>query len=453
MADPSLALHTDFYEITMAAVYHARGMEGTATFSLFAHELPPTRGFMVAAGLEEALDYLEGFSFSPEDIAYLRSLERFSDDFLEYLAALRFSGEVWAVPEGSVLFAEEPILEVTAPIIEAQLVETFLINTINLHSTLASKAARCVLAAGDKPCVDFSLRRCQGRHAGLAAARAAALVGFMGTSNVAAAKLYRFTPVGTMAHSFVEAFGNEGEAFRAFAEMFPDHTVTLVDTYDSLGGLARTVEVARELMARGHQLVGIRLDSGDLVEMSRKARQVLDEAGLSQALVVVSGSLDEYRIAELVEAGAAVDLFAVGTKVGSSADAPYLDLAYKLVSYQDRATLKLSHGKQTWVMPKQVWRRLGRDGRIAGDVLGLRGEKEIEGRPLLQPVMRHGRRLGPRGDWRQARERFRQDLATLPKPCLRLRDPQPLVVEVSSALQQLQDQTRREALARQAAVA
>ena len=448
MYSGSLAMVTDFYEITMAAAYHARAMNQVATFSLFAHDLPPERGFMVAAGLEEALDYLEGFAFQPQEIEYLASLGRFRPDFLEFLAGVRFSGEVWALPEGSVCFAEEPLLEITAPIIEAQLVETMIINIINLHSTLASKAARCVLAAQGRTLVDFSLRRTQGLQAGMAAARSSTLVGFAGSSNLAACQLYGINPVGTMAHSFVESFGDEVSAFRAFAESFPDHTVILVDTYDSVAGLERAIAVAGELKASGHDLVGIRLDSGDLVGLSRQARDMLDQAGLEQASVVVSGSLDEYRIADMLERGAKVDLLAVGTRMGSSADAPYLDLAYKLVSYAGRPTLKLSAGKESWAEAKQLWRTLDANQRIQGDLLGLRQESQA-GQPLLAPVMRGGRRLEAEGGWKAARKRFAQEVLTLPAPCLRLSDPRPLRPTVSPTLASLQERTRLEALSRQ----
>lgn len=449
MPPTGLALHTDFYEITMSAVYHARSMNQTATFSLFAHDLPPQRGYMVAAGLEEALDYLEKFAFTQDDIAYLRSLGRFENDFLQRLAEVRFTGDVWALPEGTVCFAEEPILEVTAPIIEAQLVETHLIQTINLHSTLASKAARCISAAQGRPCIDFSLRRCQGRDAGFAVARSSALVGFIGTSNVDAARRLGTAPVGTMAHSFIEAFGDEAQAFRAFSEVFPDHTVTLVDTYRTEGGLQHSVEVAKELMANGHELVGIRLDSGDLAGQSIQARQMLDQAGLNQVKVVVSGSLDEYRIQDMLAAGASVDILAVGTKMGSSADAPYLDLAYKLVTYDGEPTLKLSSGKESLVMPKQIWRSLGPDGKIESDLLGLRAEQG-QGLALLQPVMSKGRRSGPRQSWRQAKDTFNTEMATLPAPCLELDQPGRVPVQVSPSLRTLQDQTRQATLERQA---
>lgn len=439
------ALNTDFYQITMAAAYHAHGMNGQATFSLFAHDLPSTRGYMVLAGLEQALDYLEEFRFTPEEIDYLRSLERFSPEFLEFLAQVRFTGEVWAPPEGTVLFAEQPLLEVTAPIIEAQLVETCLINILNLHSMLASKAARCVQAAEGRNCIDFSLRRTQGIDAGLAVARSSALVGFVGTSNVAAARRFGITPVGTMAHSFVEAFGDEMKAFEAFAATFPDNTVLLVDTYESVSGLHNAIALAKRLAEKGHQLVGVRLDSGDLAAMSRRARTLLDSAGLEQARVVVSGSLDELRIQKLLEQGAQVDSFGIGTRMGSSADAPYFDLAYKLVSYEGRPTLKLSSGKETWAGAKQVFRHYDSQGLITRDVMSLRDEQQ-EGRPLLEPVMREGKRLGPRRDWRAAREVFQAEVATLPPACLELFHPVPLRTEISPRLRELQNDTRKAAL-------
>lgn len=447
MTSSPQALQTDFYQITMAAVYHDRGMNGTASFSLFAHGLPAQRGFMVAAGLDDALDYLEHFAFQPGEIDYLASLGRFSDSFLSSLSAMGFSGEVRALPEGTLCFAEEPVLEITAPLIEAQLVETRLINLINLHSTLASKAVRCVLAAQGRTCVDFSLRRTQGLEAGWAAARSSAIAGFTGTSNVEASRRLGTVPVGTMAHAFVEAFGDEQTAFEAFAATFPQHTVLLVDTYDSVGGLHRAVQVAGQLKAKGHKLVGVRLDSGDLVDMSQKARKLLDQAGLDDTKVVVSGSLDEFGLAEVVSQGAMVDVFGVGTRMGSSADAPYLDFAYKLVNYEGRPTLKLSTGKETWADRKQIWRRLDENGHISQDVLGLSDEK-LEGEPLLIPVMQGGRRLEPESDWRLAHQRVKEQLLTLPAACLSLKDPQPLRIKPSVALQKLQVKTRRAALGR-----
>lgn len=447
MSESYAALHTDFYQITMAAVYHRQGMNGQATFSLFPHDLPAQRGYILAAGMAEALGYLSEFRFTSQEVDYLASLNRFDQSFLDMLAGLRFSGEVWALPEGTVCFAGEPLLEVTAPLIEAQLVETRLIQLINLHSTLASKAARCVQAADGRTCVDFSLRRTQGREAGWAAARSSAIAGFTGTSNVEASQALGTIPVGTMAHAFVEAFGDELSSFRAFAETFPEGTVLLVDTYDSVEGLHQAVQIAGELREQGQHLIGVRLDSGDLVGMSRQARQMLDGAGLEDTRVVVSGSLDEFRMAELVSQGAMVDVFGVGTKMGSSADAPYLDLAYKLVTYDGRPTLKLSTGKETWACPKQLWRTLDQEGRIASDVLGLRGEG-LDGEPLLKQVMTGGRPVEPVPTWLEAQERFNEQKATLPEACLRLLDPHPLGITPSGKLNKVQQQARQAALHR-----
>lgn len=447
MSKSYAALHTDFYQITMAAVYHHRGMNSQATFSLFPHDLPAQRGYILAAGLADALEYLAEFRFTSQEVDYLASLNRFDQSFLDMLAGLRFSGEVWALPEGTVCFAGEPLLEVTAPLIEAQLVETRLIQLINLHSTLASKAARCVHAADGRTCVDFSLRRTQGCEAGWAAARSSAIAGFTGTSNVEASQALGTIPVGTMGHAFVEAFGDELASFRAFAETFPEGTVLLVDTYDSVEGLHQAVQIAGELREQGKQLIGVRLDSGDLVGMSRQARQMLDAAGLEDTRVVVSGSLDEFRMAEVVSQGAMVDIFGVGTKMGSSADAPYLDLAYKLVTYDGRPTLKLSTGKETWACPKQLWRTFDDEGRIAGDVLGLRSEN-LDGEPLLQKVMAAGRPIGPVPSWREAQERFNEQKATLPQACLRLLAPRPLGITPSQELKKVQEQARQAALRR-----
>ncbi len=441
------ALDTDYYQITMAAVYYRHGLNAPATFSLFAHDLPPTRGYMVAAGLELCLEYLENFCFKPHEIEYLDSLGLFSRDFLEMLEGLRFTGEVWALPEGTVCFAEEPLLEVTAPLIEAQLVETMIINIINLHTTLATKAARCIQAAAGRACVDFSLRRTHGLDGGLAAARSSAIVGFVGTSNVEAARVLGLRPVGTMAHSLVEAFGDEKEAFRGFASTFPDQTVLLVDTYDTLRGVQRAIEIAGELKAKGHKLVGVRLDSGDLVGMSIKARQMLDKAGLKDVVIVASGSLDEFRMSEILAKGAKIDLFGVGTRMGNSADAPYIDFAYKLVSYDGRPTLKLSTGKQTWAGAKQLWRELDDRGRIARDMLGLRDEQG-PGEGLLVKVMEGGKRTSDVGGWRQARERFKSQWETLPPTTLRLSDPHPIKPEPTPALIELQERARKLAVGR-----
>ncbi len=346
-------LLTDLYELNMAASYLRRDMDGLATFSLYVRGLPKARGFLVAAGLESCLDFLESFSFTDDELAALGSMG-FDDRALEDLSTLRFSGDVWAVPEGRVVYSEEPMLEVTAPVAVAQVVETVLLNQITLHTTLASKAARYVLAAEGRQLVDFAFRRTHGVEAAMAIARASALVGFAATSNVEAARRYELTVAGTMAHSFIEAFPTEGEAFRAFAEDHPNRTTFLVDTYDSLGGVRAAIEMIRDLGLDG--ALGVRLDSGDLDVLARGARALLDEAGLPEARIFASGGLDELEVHELVRAGAPVDAFGIGTQLGVSADAPYVDSVYKLVEYDGRPVMKLSSAKVSPPGRKQVWR-------------------------------------------------------------------------------------------------
>lgn len=446
MFQSSYTLHTDFYQLTMSAIYHAKRCHGTATFSLFIHNLPETRNFVVAAGLEQALDYLENFTFVKDDLDYLESLNQFDKSFLQCLAKLKFSGEVWAMPEGTICTAGEPLVEITAPIMEAQLVETILMNTINLNSTLASKAARCRLAARGKGLMEFGLRRTQGLDAGLAAARCAAMVGFVGTSNVAAAKKFGITPVGTMAHSYITAFNNELDAFRCFAKTFPESTILLVDTYDTVAGMKKAIEIGLELQSQGIKLAGVRIDSGDLAALSRNARKMLDDAGLHSAKVVVSGNLEENRIASLFAENAAIDTFAVGTRMSSSADAPALDFAYKLVNYDQRPTLKLSTGKETLPNPKQVWRQFDAKGEIVKDIVGLRQENQ-PGRPLLEQVMKNGKRIGPRSGWREAGQVFETCLKSMPEACLSLGEQHRIPVELSADLNELQSRTRRETMA------
>ncbi|MDR1396239.1 MAG: nicotinate phosphoribosyltransferase [Desulfarculales bacterium] len=441
-----LTLHTDFYQLTMSAIYHSHGFQGTATFSLFAHDLPATRNFLVVCGQEHALDILENFSFRQEDIAYLAGLKRFENGFLERLKSLRFSGDVWAAPEGSVCAAGAPLLEITAPIVEAQLVETILMNTINLNSTLASKAARCRLAAQGRDLLEFGLRRTQGLDAGLAAARSAAIVGFLGTSNVAAAKAFDIIPVGTMAHSYITAFASESDAFEAFAATFPQSTILLTDTYENTTGLRRAIAVGHQLKARGFTLGGVRIDSGDLAQEGQLARQMLNEAGLTDAKVVVSGNLEEMSILEILRRTGNIDVFAIGTRMSCSSDAPALDLAYKLANYDRRPTLKLSTGKETLPNPKQVWRQYDSQGQIKADVVGLREEKH-PGRPLLHKVMENGRRIAPRGGWREAKKVFENDLLTLPAPCLALDAIHRWPLRLTPALSSLHKQARRDALA------
>ncbi|HKZ75282.1 MAG TPA: nicotinate phosphoribosyltransferase, partial [Actinomycetota bacterium] len=382
------ALLTDLYELNMAASYLRRGMEEPATFSLFVRHLPANRGFLVAAGLEPCLEFLEGFGFEEDDLRYLAGELGYDEETIERFRDIRFTGDVWAVPEGRIVFADEPIVEVTAPIAVAQLVETYLLNQITFQTTIASKAARCRIAARDRDLVDFAFRRTQGTDAAMAVARTTAMVGFAATSNVEAARRFGLRVAGTMAHSYIQSFPTEADAFRAFAQDFPDRTTLLVDTYDTLNGVRTAIEVIRELGLTEH--LGIRLDSGDLEELSRGARRILDQAGLPHVRIFASGGLDESDVDRLVTAGAPIDAFGVGTRVGVSADAPYLDSVYKLVEYDGRPVLKLSEAKATEPGRKQVFRGEG------GDVIGLRDEPPPPGsEPLLVPVMLEGRRTGP----------------------------------------------------------
>ena len=409
-------LLTDLYELNMAASYLRREMTDTATFSLFIRKLPAGRGFLVAAGLEDCLNFLEGFGFGDAELDYLQRTRRYGREVLEAFERLRFTGEVWAVPEGHLVFAGEPLVEVSAPIAEAQLVETVLLNHVTFQTSVATKAARCVLAAGEAQVVDFSFRRTQGIDAAMAVARASAIAGLFATSNVEAARRYGLREAGTMAHSFIEAFGDEEAAFAAFAADFPGESTFLVDTYDTLGGVRAAIAVARRM--RLFERIGVRMDSGDLAELSRQARRMLNGAGLHTAKIFASGGLDEYAIAELVRQSAPIDAYGVGTKMGVSADAPSLDSAYKLVTYGGRPVMKLSAGKVTAPGAKQVFRG------DSGDVVGLRGEPAPPGHcPLLAPVMTAGRRLASPEPIEVMRERCAAGLARLPAAARTLRDP------------------------------
>ncbi len=433
-------LLTDLYELNMAASYLRRDMDGLATFSLYVRGLPKARGFLVAAGLEPCLDFLESFSFTEDDLAALGAMG-FDDRALEDFSSLRFEGDVWAVPEGRVVYSEEPMLEVTAPVAIAQVVETVLLNQITLHTTLASKAARYVLAAEGRQLVDFAFRRTHGIEAAMAVARVSALVGFAATSNVEAARRYELVVAGTMAHSFIEAFPTEGEAFRAFAEDHPSRTTFLVDTYDTLGGVRAAIDTIEDLALDG--ALGVRLDSGDLDALARGARALLDEAGLRDARIFASGGLDELEVHELVRAGAPVDAFGVGTQMGVSADAPYIDSVYKLVEYDGRPVMKLSSAKVSPPGRKQVWRL---DDGEHHDVLTLREEDGPAGAvPLLEPVMREGRRLAASPSIAEARSRFERDLDNVPQKARRLTHPEHVAVTHSEALRTLTDSTRDDA--------
>ena len=434
-----LGLATDLYEVTMAASYLALGMRERASFSLFVRRLPPHRAYLVACGLEEALRRLTLLRFDQEAVDYLGSTGQVRNDVLEQLAKLRFTGDVWAVPEGRIVFAGEPLLEVEGPIAEVQLAETMLLNALHLPTLVATKAARCVVAAPGKTLIDFSLRRTSGLDAGLAVARASYLAGFAATSNLQAGARYGIPVAGTLAHSFIQCFPTEIDAFRAFGETFPGPVTLLLDTYDTLAAGARAVEVARKLAERGGRLAAVRIDSGDLVTLSRALRAQFDGAGLPYVRIVASGSLDEYRLQELTQAGAPIDVYGVGTSLGVSSDAPSLDAVYKLVEYAGAGTLKLSPGKETLVGAKQVWREAGRGGAVLRDRISTRDESSPGGgwEPLLSPVMANGEILSSPG-LAGLRAQHAREIASLPASLRGLDESSAFPVEVSRELKKRQ---------------
>lgn len=392
--DKSLSLLADLYELTMAESYFHYKKDTSATFDLFVRGLPPNRSYLVAAGLADILEYIRTLNFNAEDLKYLKSQKIFSADFLGYLARFKFKGDIWALPEGTIFFANEPIIRVTAPIIEAQLIESFLLNTVNLQTMLASKASRVVYAAKGRGIYDFSLRRTHGSDAALKAARSSYIAGSNGTSNVLAAKLYNLPVAGTMAHSYVMSFKNEIDSFLAYSHTFPERTTLLVDTYDTKKGIDNAITIGLYLKERGYRLGGIRLDSGDIAKLSKFARKKLDKAGLYYVKIFASGNLDEYKIEDLLKQGACIDNFGVGTNMGTSEDAPSLDIIYKIseVSENDDflPTMKLSKGKITYPGRKQVFRLKDKKGRFSKDILGLAQEK-IKGEPLLKKVVDKGK--------------------------------------------------------------
>jgi len=443
----SSALLTDLYELTMAAAYFQNNLHSAvASFELFVRDLPPQRSYLLAAGLEQALDFLENLSFSAAELDFLRSnavFGRVTPAFFDYLKGFRFTGEVWAVPEGTAVFSEEPLLRVTAPIIEAQVVETYLLTAITFQTLIATKAARVVQAAGGRGVVEFGTRRAHGPEAGTLAARATYIGGCLGTSNVMAGYRFGIPTYGTLAHSFVMAYEDEAESFRQFEQVFPDHAILLVDTYDTLAAIDKIV-------ASGMRPQGVRLDSGNLVELSRQVRSRLDAAGLGDTKIFASGDLNEYAIAEMLSQGAPIDFFGVGTELATSRDAPALGGVYKLVELlkdgRQHYRAKFSEDKVTYPGRKQVFRFRGPGGAFDHDVLARAGENLDGGDPLLECVMREGRRTAPTAPLLQARERARGSLARLPEACRRLQDPAVYPVQVSPALERLLEEVRQRIL-------
>jgi len=438
-----LALFADLYELRMVQAYFEERMADDAVFSLFVRRLPARRNFLLACGLDTVLDYLENLRFGDGDLAYLRSLGPFSDRFLDWLGELRFTGHVYAVAEGTPVFADEPILEVVAPLPEAQLVETFVMNQIHVQTLLATKAQRVVTAAADLPVVDFGARRMHGIDAALKAARAFYIGGVAATSNLLAGRQFGLPVMGTMAHSYIQAHEDEAAAFRAFAQLYPG-TVLLVDTYDTLAAVRTVCDLAKTL-GEAFQVKGVRLDSGDLVALSKETRRLLDDAGLSKVEIFASGGLDEYKIAELLSSGAPIDGFGVGTNMAVSEDAPDLDIAYKLCEYAGRGRLKLSASKPILPGRKQVF-RVAENHRDFRDVIA-RADETLAGRPLLQPVMRNGKRLPAACvDLEAVRHHAKQQIARLPDRVRALPPAEPpYEVEISNALSLLHERIKEEA--------
>ncbi len=441
------ALLTDLYQLNMIEAYLDHGMTESATFEFYVRALPPRRGFLVAAGLEQALDFLESLRFAGPALDWLAASGRFSRKLIDYLAAFRFSGEVEAMPEGTVFFGDEPILRVTAPLPEAQYVETRLINILHFQSLVASKAARMVLAAPDKLLVDFGLRRAHGAEAGIFAARASYIAGLAGTATVPAEGLYGIPLFGTMAHSFIQAHDDELAAFENFARSRPANVTLLIDTYDTENGARKAVELAPRLKASGIKIDGVRLDSGDMIVLARKVRKILDEGGLRDTVIFASGGLDEDHLQAMLAAGAPIDGFGIGTSLTTSSDVPALDCAYKLQEYAGVARRKRSTGKATWPGAKQVWRRFGPGRVMEGDVISLADDDGV-GETLLQPVMRDGLRL-ERPSLEALRANAKAKLAALSAALRRLEPGAAYPVQISDALVRLASEVDRREAARE----
>lgn len=430
------ALLIDLYELVMAQAYIRQGMEKPAVFEFFIRKLPPHRNFFVSAGLDQVLDMLTSLRITEEELAWLDQSGRFTPPLLRYLEQLRFTGDVDAIPEGTIVFPHEPILRVIAPMPQAQLVESRIMNLLNFQTMVASKAARSVLAANGKPLIDFGLRRAHGAEAGLLAARASYLSGFAGTATVLAGPIYGIPLYGTMAHSFVQAHRDEALAFDHFAQAQPDHVVLLIDTYDTEVAARKVVSLASQLKAKGLTVKGVRLDSGDLADHARKVRHILNDGGLSGVEIFASGNLDEYRVKQLIDSGAPIDSFAIGTAMSTSADAPSLDCAYKLQEYADRPCRKRSEGKVTWPGRKQVYRYYTEEGRFDHDVITTLDDRQ-DGIPLLIPAMNDGRRVSPSARLVDLRAHTAAQLAQLPDSLRELGTSPAYDVRISPALQSL----------------
>ncbi|MCC2680753.1 MAG: Nicotinate phosphoribosyltransferase related protein [Nitrosospira multiformis] len=434
----SSPLLTDHYQLTMLESYLQQGMEETAVFELFFRKLPPTRNFLVAAGLEQALEFLENLHFSAGELAWLKA--RFGPALVNYLEKFRFTGDVHAMPEGTLFFPDEPILRLTAPLPQAQFVESRLINLLHFETLIASKAARSVLVAPGKLLVDFGMRRAHGAEAALLAARASYLAGFSGTSTVLAAAIYGMPSFGTVAHSYIQAHTDETAAFEHLVRCHPKNSTLLIDTYDTEAAAIKVVTLARKLAQDGIEVSGVRLDSGDLGMHARRVRRILDEGRLEKTRIFASGNLNENRVHELISSGAPIDGFGVGTALDVSSDAPALDCAYKLQEYAGKARRKRSEGKATWPGRKQVYRKYDPDGRAVRDVVALEKDDPHEGEPLIVPMMRNGRRIdgiNGNGKLEAIRRQTVANYARLPEPLRLLETASAYPVEISASLQAL----------------
>jgi nicotinate phosphoribosyltransferase len=439
---PSSVLLTDLYQLTMLQGYFDHGMEETAVFEFFVRKLPAHRNFLLAGGLEQALAFLENLRFTPDELEWVSQHGVFRPPFVRYLEKLRFTGDVHAMAEGTAFFPNEPILRVSAPMPEAQLVESRLINLLHFETLIASKAARSVIVGPGKLLVDFGLRRAHGAEAGLLAARASYLAGFAGSATVLAGALFGVPVYGTMAHSFVQAHEEEALAFERFAHSLPGNVILLIDTYDTEAAARKVVRLAPKLEKAGIRIKGVRLDSGDLADHARKVRRILDEGNLKHATIFASGSVDEYVVERLMRANAPIDGFGIGTHMDTSADAPYLDCAYKLVEYAGKARRKRSEGKVLWPGRKQVYRKYDDSGRMSGDILSLEEDRQ-EGEPLILPVMRAGKRLSSPVPLSRMRERTLNELQRLPEPLRALGSAPEYPVTVSRALRELAQEIDR----------
>ncbi len=405
----NLGLCTDLYEFTMAQSYLEHGKTGDAVFSLFVRKLPERRNFLVSCGLETLLESIERYRFGDDELKYLKELGKFSDDFLDYLREYEFRGKIYAVPEGRVIFQNEPIVQIEGSLPDVQILETLVINVIHLQTVIASKAVRSFLVSRGTSLVDFGFRRAHGLEAGIYAARASYIAGFAGTSNLEAGRRFGIPVFGTVAHSYIMVFDREEDAFRSFAESFPQNAVFLLDTYDTIEAAKKTVKLAKE----GVPVVGVRLDSGDIESLSREVRRILDEGGLKNVRIIVSGGVDEYRIEGWLSKGCPIDAFGVGTKFITSADAPYLDMAYKLVEYEGKPKVKTSPGKATFPYKRQVCRFYS-GGKMEHDEVVRYGE-EKDGERLVEKVVEGGNLKVKLPGLKEIRERLMSDIEKLPE--------------------------------------